>query len=77
VLVQIRAINFVKIEEGDTWSKKEIAEATEIDVELAKFVKWLRDGLLPLSSIDLARHDSATKSLHAQWERFKVTEGVL
>jgi len=73
VSVQIRTINFVTIEEGDRWSRKEIAEATEKDVELATFVKWLRDGLLR----DLARHDPATKSLHAQWERFKVTEGIL
>jgi len=32
---------------------------------------------LPLTSNELAQHDPATKSLHAQWERFKVTEGVL
>jgi len=76
VSVKIRAINFVTIEEGDRWSRKEIAEATEKDVELATFVKWLRDGLLPLASNDLARHDPATKSLHAQWERFKLTEGI-
>jgi len=29
VSVQIRAINFVEIEEGDRWNRQEIAEATE------------------------------------------------
>jgi len=53
VSVRIRAINFVTIEEGDRWSRKEIAEATEINVELAIFAKWVGDGLLPLSSSDL------------------------
>jgi len=77
VSVKIRAINFVAIEEGDRWNRKEIAEATEKDVELATFVNWLKDGLLPVASNDLARHDPATTSLHAQWERFKLTDGVL
>jgi len=77
VAVQLRAINFVTIEEGDRWSKKELAESTEKDTELATFVKLLRNGLLPLTSNELARHDPRKKSLHAQWERFKVTEGVL
>jgi len=67
----------VTIAEGDRWSKKEIAESTEKNTELATFVKLLQDGLLPLTSNELARHDPATKSLHAQWKRFKVTEGVL
>jgi len=65
VAVQLRAINFVTIEEGNRWS------------EIATFVKFLQDDLLPLTSNELARHDPATKSLHAQWERFKVTKGVL
>jgi len=73
----MRAINFVTIKDGDRWSRKEIAEAVEKDAELSTFVKWLKDGLLPLSNNDLARHDSATKSLHAQWEPFKLTDGIL
>jgi len=73
----MRAINFVAIKEGDPWSRREIAGTTEKDAELATFAKWLKDDLLPISSNDLARHDPATKSLHAQWERFKLTEGVL
>jgi len=77
ITVRIRAINFVEIEEGDRWSKKELAEATEKDVELATFVKWLKDGMLPVAINDLARHDPAIKSLHAQWEQFKLTDGVL
>jgi len=75
--MQIRAINFVAIEEGDRWSKSEIAESTQTDAELATFVKWWKEGVLPIASKDLARYDPATKSLHAQWERFKVTDGVL
>jgi len=54
VSVKLRAINFVTIEAGDRWSRKEIAEARVKDTELATFVKWLKDGLLPLSSNDLA-----------------------
>jgi len=77
VAVQLRAINFVNISKGDRWSKKKIAESTKRDTEVATFVKLLQDGLLPLTSNELARHDPATKSLHAQWERFKLKEGVL
>jgi len=33
--------------------------------------------MLPLSSNDLTRHDPATKTLHAQWEQFKVTDEIL
>jgi len=77
VAVQFRAINFVTKEEGDRWSKGEIAEATEKDVELSTFARWLRDGLVPLSSDELARHDPTAKSLHAQWERLKLKEGIL
>jgi len=73
----MRAINFVAIKEGDRWSRKEIAESAEKDNELATFVEILQEGKLPLASNDIARHDPTTKSLHAQWERFKVTEGVL
>jgi len=72
----MRAINFVAIKEGNPWSRKKIADATEKDTEFAKFVKWIKDDLLPVSSNGLARHDAATKSLHAQWERFKVTDGI-
>jgi len=77
VAVRLRAINFRTIEESDRWSSKEIAETTEKDIELATFVKWLQEGTLLLSSNDLARYDPTTKSLHAQWERFKVVEGIL
>jgi len=73
----MRKINFVTIDGGDRWSIKEIAVSTKKDAELATFVKCLKDGLLPLTSNELARHDPATKSLHAQWEGFKITEGVL
>jgi len=73
----MRAINFVTIEEGDRWSRKEIAESTKKDTELATFVEWLKDRLLLLTSNELARHNPATKPLHAQWERLKITEGVL
>jgi len=66
VAVRVRAINFVTIDEGDRWSKNEISDATEKDAELATFAKYLSEGLLPLSSNELARHDPATKSLHAQ-----------
>jgi len=75
VAVQMRAINFVTIKEGDRWSRREIAESTEKNNELATFVKFLQDDILPLTSNELARQDPATKSPHAQ--RFKVTEGVL
>jgi len=32
---------------------------------------------LPLDYNELAEFDSVSKSLHAQWERFKIREGVL
>jgi len=70
-------VNFAAIEEGDRWTKKEMAEATECDPELSLFVKWLRDGVLTIESDELIRHHPVTKSLHAQWERFKLKEGVM
>jgi len=54
-----------------------IAAANEKDPELSIFAGWLRESLLPLGKDELARHDPITKSLHAQWERFKITEGVI
>jgi len=77
VAVRVRAINFVAVEDDDRWSKKEISDATKKDAELTIFTKYLCEGLLPLSSDELARHDPVTKALHAQWERFKMTDGVL
>jgi len=75
--VQIRAINFTAIGDGDRWSKKEIAEAVANDAELSTFSGWVKDGMLPLSSNNLMRHDLTIWTLHAQWERFKVTSGIL
>jgi len=46
--VQIRAINFTVIADGNRWSKKEIAEAVSKDAELSTFSGWLKDGMLPL-----------------------------
>jgi len=46
-------------------------------VELSTFCGWVKDGMLPLSSNDLTRHDPVLKILHAQWERFKVNDGIL
>jgi len=40
-MVSIRAVNFVAIEEGDRWTKKEMSEATENDPELSLFTGWL------------------------------------
>jgi len=77
IVVRMRAINFVAIKEGNPWSKTEMADTTKRNTELATFVRWIKDNLLPVSSNDLARDDAATKSLHAQWERFMVTEGIL
>jgi len=54
-----------------------IAAASENDPELALFGGWLKQGLLPLDSDELARHDPITKSLHAQWERFNCKERVI
>jgi len=75
--VKIRAINFTAIGDGDRWSMKEIAEAIAKDAELSTFSRWVKDRMLMLSSNDLTRHDPAIKTLHAQWERFKVTDGIL
>jgi len=75
--IQMRAINFTSIGDSDRWSKKEIAEATEKDAELFSFSGWVKDGMLPLPSNDLTRHDPAFKTLHAQWERFIVNDGIL
>jgi len=54
-----------------------IAAATETDQELSLFAGWLREGLLPLNSDELAHYDPIIKSLHAQWERFNLKEGVI
>jgi len=54
-----------------------IAAASEKYPELSLFAGWLKEGLLPLTNDEFARHDPITKSLHAQWERFNVKEGVI
>jgi len=73
----LRAVTFATVENGDRWSKKMIGAASERDTELSLFTGWLKGGLLPIDSDELARHDPITKSLHAQWEHFKVKEGVM
>jgi len=65
------------VREDDRWGKKNIAEAVAEDNELSTFGGWVRDGLLPLNSNDLTRYDPVLKALHAQWERFKVSDGIL
>jgi len=52
-IVSVRAVNFAAIEEGDRWTKKEMADATECDPELSLLVKWLREGVLPIDSDEL------------------------
>jgi len=76
-VVQIRTINFTAIGDGDRWSKEKIAEVVAEDGELSTFSGWVKDGMLPLSSNDLTRYDPVINTLHAQWERFKVTDGIL
>jgi len=73
----IRAVTFATIEPGDRWSKEVIAAPIAADLELSLFVDWLKEGLLPIDSDELVRRDPITKSLHAQWERFKLKEGVM
>jgi len=75
--VTIRAVTFAAVEVGHRWNKEKIAAASESDPELSLFVGWLKQGLLPLDSDELTRHDPITKSLHAQWERFNCKEGVI
>jgi len=75
--VQIRAIVFTAVGTGDRWSKEKIAEVVAQDAELSTFCGWVTDGMLPLPSNDLTRHDPVLKTLHAQWERFKVTDEIL
>jgi len=64
--VRIRAINFTVVGEDDRWGKRKIAEAVAEDVELSTFCGWVKDGMLPLSSNDLTRHNPVLKILHAQ-----------
>jgi len=54
-----------------------IAVASENDSEMSVFVAWLKRGLLPVGSDELAQHDPITKSIHAQWERFNFNEGMM
>jgi len=73
----IRAVTFATVEVGDRWNKDMIAVASEKDPELSVFVGWRKQGLLPLNSDELARHDPITKSLHAQRKRINMKEGVI
>jgi len=73
----IQAVTFTTVEVGDRWSKNVIAAASEKDPELSLFAGWLKQGLLLLECDEFARHDPVTKSLHAQWERFNIKEGVI
>jgi len=40
------------------------------------FIK-LKEKLLPIDSDEVARNDTVTVGLHAQWERFKLIDGVV
>jgi len=73
----IRAVTFATVEVGDGWSKKAIAAASEKDTELSIFAGWLQGDLLPIDGDELAHHDLITKYLHAQWERFKLKDGIV
>jgi len=73
----IRAVTFATVEIGDRWSKSVIAADSEKDTELSIFAGWLKGDLLPINCDELAHHDPITKSLHAQWERFKMKDGII
>jgi len=73
----IRAVTFATVEVGDRWSKGAIAAVSEKDIELLTFAGWLKGGLLPIDGDELAHHDPITKNLHAQWERFKIKDGII
>jgi len=73
----IWAVTFATVEDGYRLSKKMIAAASDKDTVLSFFTGWLKKGLLPKDSDELARHNPVAKSLHAQWERFKIKEGVM
>jgi len=73
----VRTIDFVTLDPNSRWSKAEIACATETDLELSQFVKWMSNRVLLIDGNDLARFDPVTKTLHSQWERFRVRDGIL
>jgi len=73
----IYAVTFAAVEDGDRWTKNMIAVAYKKDAELSLFTGWLKGGLLPIDSNELTRHDPVTKSFYAQWERFKLKDGVM
>jgi len=70
-------VTFATVKVGDRLSKKVIAAASEKDNELSLFAGWLKGDLMPIDGDELARHDPITKSLHAQWERFKLKEWIV
>jgi len=74
---RIRLTNFGVHEDASRWNKKEMAEATRTDPELAMFAAWFSERRFPLDCNQLAEFDSVSKSLHAQWERFSLREGML
>jgi len=70
-------VTFATVEARDRWSKRAIAVVSEKNTELSIFVGWLKGDLLPIDGDKLAHHDPITKSLHAQWERFKMKDGII
>jgi len=73
----VRNITIGALHQGLKWSKEELAKATKVDPEIAQFTQWMVDNKLPVKCSVLASWDPVTKSLHSQWERFSVKEGVL
>jgi len=73
----IWAVTFTAVEDVNRWSKSMIAVAYEKYAELSLFTGWLKKGLLLTDSDELTRNDPVTKSFHAQWERFKLKDGVM
>jgi len=72
-----RVISFGEHNECSRRNKTEIVKYTELDPEIGLFVRWICNYELPIESSILACLDPVIKSLHAQWERFAVRDGIL
>jgi len=70
-------IQFEEVIKGTMWTREELIESTENDPEISVFYKKLMEGGLPIEEKELAGMSPVTKSLHAQWEKYSIREGVM
>jgi len=73
----VRVVEFQGIIRGTRWTRQELTGATEKDTEISPFYGEVLEGGLLMEEERFAGASAITKSFHAQWERYKVVDGIM